>query len=204
MCQNRMGGNLSNLEKHEFIHIPKTGGSSIEEAFKVQGYGVAKYDDRTRRKSCSYHSPNRLEPSLPTWCIFRDPLERFVSEHKWQSDKKKHTSTWNGPRECTPESLNRHVHEAYEMQLQHKTTGHCHYLPQSAYDCDVRLSFDDLDRNVIKFARDHMSIDLPSIPWKNVRKEKCPLTPHDLSPESQALLRSMYHDDFSIQTQSLS
>lgn len=55
-----------------FIHIPKNAGTSICKYFRMQGEGEGHH--------VSYNESDELQ-SMPTFCIVRDPIERFISNY---------------------------------------------------------------------------------------------------------------------------
>ena len=178
----------------EFRHIPKTAGSSIEKALKNAGVNVGINAERSGR--CQWHETARVNPNAQTWCVVREPLERFVSEHKWQSDTTRHGSMWNGFRECTVNALNDHVRQAYEMKLHQTSEGHCHYKPQSEYDCDIKLYFATINTDFPKFAHDMLGLENMTLDERvNDMTNKCKLTVDDLTEDSKSKLREIYAED---------
>jgi len=82
------------IMKLEFVHIPKTAGSSIESTYSDFGWGR----ERSRKEiadilgedfehPCSfYHNPFIIEdiyPGVDRFCVMRDPIDRLVSHYKW-------------------------------------------------------------------------------------------------------------------------
>ena len=179
----------------EFRHIPKTGGSSIEDTLLDFGIRVGRRNPKEQNGQCDQHTPERRDVNATTWCVIRDPLDRFVSEHKWQTDNKHHGSMWMGRRNCTKEALNEHVDQAYDRKLHETFTGHCHYLPQTNYDCDEQLLFSNLNGSVLDFAKQAYHVDISTL--KHVHDmSTCNLTKADLTQKSADKLKEMYKDDF--------
>ena len=174
----------------EFRHIPKTAGSSIEKALKNAGVNVGKHDERERSKPCSWHNTTRVNPNATTWCVVREPLERFVSEHKYQS--------WNGLHsagECSVNALNDHVKRVYDNKLHETNQAHCHYIPQSKYDCDIKLDFATINTEFPKFAHDVLGQNISFDEKINTMTKKCELTVDDLTEDSKSKLREIYAED---------
>lgn len=84
--------------KFLFIHIPKTGGSSIEQAFIDGGYGMLYRDGRMGKKSWNHirqctpqhmhrdmlESLFRIDRFDGVFTIVREPLARLKSEYIWR------------------------------------------------------------------------------------------------------------------------
>ena len=81
-----------------FIHIPKAGGTSIEQTFLANGWNMRHFDsgeDATTInpvRKCSPQHQNfnllnaqfRLERFTKIFCVVRNPLDRIISEYRWQ------------------------------------------------------------------------------------------------------------------------
>lgn len=177
----------------EFRHIPKTAGSSIENALKDAGVNVGLNDEAERSRSgpCQWHNTTRLNPNAQTWCVVREPLERFVSEHKYQSWNKLYSAG-----QCSVDALNDHVNRAYDKKLHKTSHGHCHYIPQSEYECDIMFDFAKINTEFPKFAHDVLGVENISFETKvNTMTKKCELTVDDLTEDSKRKLREMYAED---------
>lgn len=103
---------------------------------------------------------------------------------------------WNGFRECSVNALNDHVRQAYEMKLHQTSEGHCHYKPQSEYDCDIKLDFATINTDFPKFAHDMLGLENMTLDERvNDMTNKCKLTVDDLTEDSKSKLREMYAED---------
>ena len=81
-----------------FVHVPKTGGSAIEDAFRDDGWEVYFLDRRARRhpvsqlRTCSPQHMHadllgqtlRLDRMDVSVMVVREPLARFRSEYLWR------------------------------------------------------------------------------------------------------------------------
>ena len=77
-----------------FLHIPETAGSTIETLsidFKKKRCGLREHGVVWRR-ACDWHTPprdlvprERLYPAAETFCVVRDPLDRLLSEYKFEN-----------------------------------------------------------------------------------------------------------------------
>lgn len=90
-----------------FIHIPKTGGTSVEQLFKASGWEPAYLDTKVgagsvnRLRWCSpQHMHGTLLQSLLrldrfdlVFTVVRDPVARFRSEYVWRTRKREDVST---------------------------------------------------------------------------------------------------------------
>ncbi|WP_084130467.1 sulfotransferase family 2 domain-containing protein [Demequina sp. NBRC 110055] len=84
-----------------FVHIPKTGGSSVDDAFRDAGWSVALHDggggrdslNRLRRCSPQHQHAAILESTLHVdrfdaiFTYVREPTRRVVSEYVWRARK---------------------------------------------------------------------------------------------------------------------
>ncbi|WP_084101358.1 sulfotransferase family 2 domain-containing protein [Demequina sp. NBRC 110051] len=82
-----------------FAHIPKTGGSSIDDAFRAEGWSVDLHDgkggrgslNQLRRCSPQHQHGALLEATLhldrfdAIFSFVRDPLQRLLSEFVWRA-----------------------------------------------------------------------------------------------------------------------
>eukprot|EP00440_Ansanella_granifera_P005816 gb/GFBE01006308.1/.p1 GENE.gb/GFBE01006308.1/~~gb/GFBE01006308.1/.p1 ORF type:complete len:579 (+),score=130.95 gb/GFBE01006308.1/:1-1737(+) len=141
----------------KFLHIPKTGGTSIEKVAKpAQSWGAAGQADmhcaaeepcvgRTGDKCCHisdsdqqcsiWHVPPAVDTvraesyasTCQTFCVVRDPVDRFVSEFKFARKFEDHVD------ECDSKAfLSWAVHQLDEVK-KNPYTRDCHFLPQVDY-----------------------------------------------------------------------
>ncbi|MDN4478201.1 sulfotransferase family 2 domain-containing protein [Demequina sp. SYSU T00039] len=82
-----------------FVHIPKNGGGSVEDAFRSSGWSVGMLDGNMRRGSVNYYrrtTPQHIEAAVieatfrldrfdAVFTFVRDPLSRMVSEYIWRN-----------------------------------------------------------------------------------------------------------------------
>jgi hypothetical protein len=90
-----MGRELAkSIHDLDLLHIPKAAGTSIEHYGEAHGVG---WGSRTCRYPCGpeyqrngtcdisrWHDPSLAIDSRDTFCVIRDPLERWVSEYRYQ------------------------------------------------------------------------------------------------------------------------
>ncbi len=122
-----------------FIHIPKTGGTTINEIAKVEGIKW-RYNGDRRRYSCqcnTWHIPPNekiRELNIPTFCVVRNPYERVISEYRFRNH---FTSV---------ESLNDYIACRIKNLESPECIDDCHWIPQHQYVtyCDHALKYENL------------------------------------------------------------
>lgn len=143
-----------------FVHIPKNGGTAIEQAGQAGGvwwprkwlsfwHGIHMPDGSWCEK---YHVPPQYllslgDPDAPvfddpgTFCVVRHPFERAVSEYKYMLSVKwgrsmsemYGTGLYDHPK-CTAEGLNHFLQRALTNFLKGKRFLHdCHMVPQTEF-----------------------------------------------------------------------
>ncbi|GAB3273735.1 sulfotransferase family protein [Arthrobacter pigmenti] len=144
-----------------FIHVPKTGGSTIEEVFNSSGYQVMYLDGKMGPTSPNYFrkcAPQhmnaemlehafRLDKFDLTFLVARDPLARFKSRYVWSHRKQA---------SINPEISEEWVEKQFREFSTNKFVGGNHVRPQVDFltpGCDVynfetglQNIVDDLDK----------------------------------------------------------
>ena len=83
-----------------FVHVPKAGGSYVEQLFKINGFSVAFFDNGRNLNPLRCCSPQHyhkeiLEVLLKvdkmdySFMTVREPISRFISEFKMRNNKRK-------------------------------------------------------------------------------------------------------------------
>ena len=85
---------LAAADALSFLHIPETAGSTIETLsidFKKKRCGFRE-NGVVWKRACDWHTPprdiqprERLYPAAETFCVVRDPLDRLLSEYKFEN-----------------------------------------------------------------------------------------------------------------------
>ena len=188
---------VTSLKDLFFIHIPRTGGTAIEEFGKTLG---VRWGRRSRENdagysngvhsSCSFwHRPLRAHPkSKHTFCIVRSPLERAVSEYRFTH-----------PTRCSAKGLNEYLRRVLVNKEPSKND--CHFVAQTEFVrfCDSVLCYRDADSlaDLLKKAAGKDSNKSMQVPWlrPHKRNANCDLRVSDLDQNIVSLLRSEFGKD---------
>ena len=82
------------MVKLEFVHIPKTGGTSIEHTYNEYKFGKFSINCiGTENKDCNsfWHNCqpiNRMYNNSKTFCVIRNPIDKLISEIKYRDRKR--------------------------------------------------------------------------------------------------------------------
>ena len=133
---------LAAADALSFLHIPETAGSTIETLsmdWKKKRCGKNE-NGVVWRRACDWHTPprdihprERLYPATQTFCVIRDPLDRLLSEYKFEH---------RGSRDKLHDASNAirwiryHAHHIARRRrgdsaLSAPFPNRCHFLPQS-------------------------------------------------------------------------
>jgi hypothetical protein len=210
----------------EFLHIPKTGGTTVELA--ASNYGVNWGSMRFNNFSCfgdmanpthyvsAHHVPpaHAIEPIKQVYakaervfCISRHPYDRLISEFKYrvglhwfkfENELPGWLPEWTT---CTAESLNRFI----EMELfdfpSHQYDLDLHLIPQSTYIWEGEKQWCTdilrLDGFPDNFNTLMEKLNMDvRVKAEHNNEAKCKLTSADLLNTSRSLILSAYRDDF--------
>jgi len=205
----------------EFIHIPKTGGTTIESIGLAYGlnWGMYRFGNYSGYDAVAGHndvwlSAHHVPPAEASWpirklyssaerifCITRNPYDRLTSEYKYRLENRKRQDLFVGD-DCTADSLNFFVQKV----LRNFMSGDryfldAHLIPQSKYIwegekkwCTDVLRLDGLPWNFNKLMK---SLDVNAhIDGEHENPSTCQLTSAALSNKSKSLIQSVYQDDF--------
>lgn len=189
-----------------FIHVPKTGGSTIEEVFRSSGYEVMYLDGKMGPGSANYFrkcAPQHMNAEMLehnfqldrfdlTFMVVRNPLARFKSRYVW-SQRKRDT--------LSPEVNADWVEKQFREYSSNPFVGGNHVRPQIDFltpGCDVynfelgmQTIIDDLDSR-FNFALNH---EIPNVrEGKSVSK----MSSKDVvvSPGLERRIKEFYADDY--------
>ncbi len=138
--------------KFTFIHIPKTGGTSIENSLYINGINVGRFANKKKvlfqrdKYKCDslWHIPYKKFVNN-SFCIIRNPYERIISEYKYR----KISNTGN----CNCEKFLLFTKNKLKTFEKKPSVNDCHYIEQNTFSekADVVIFFENLKKRVGKF-----------------------------------------------------
>ena len=203
-----------------FIHIPKTGGTYVENLLKESGYHIGINDKflesynkcklpkvKGKKKSkceCKFwHIPPKYNSKINfnnfiTFTIVRNPIDRFVSEFNYNKygDLERYSKKLN-----SKSNINKFAKFLKKNKNIYK--GNCHLLNQSEYLTDYYgnkveniIHQENLDEELEKFINKY-KLNVKLKKQKNNIKEKN-YTQNDLNTESKNIIKNYYKEDFKL------
>lgn len=229
----------SNLK---FVHIAKTGGSSVEAGGKSAGLKWGRNDPAfklpqhklglglPRLCRSAWHEPFHLSVGwrpngVQTFCVARDPVERFVSEFnyraKLENGRRKPVAAGyslrpaaarpSGPEGCPlPADLNRWASAAIVQLKRSRYAYDCHLLPTAEFvsGCSFVVPYDRGLDTLQKFLRHTFNISALTFQLLNQgfgskhsakrARRRCAMAATDLSPAIRQQLQGFYAEDVGI------
>ena len=163
----------------KFIHIPKTGGTSIEMAAKNYGILYGQFDTTLKSfNNCnSWHCPQKTETYR--FCVIRNPYERLISQFYHENEVIDYNS----------DKLNKFIKTKMNIIKKNIHESDNHFLQQYKYYemCDIAISFENLEHNYNNLMKifNLPSMKLLKLPGGNKQQEK---------RKNYKLIRFKYHD----------
>lgn len=128
-------------QKILYVHVPKTAGSSVLELFKENGYEVSYFDEGSIKPYKGLCGSQHIHAELIKqefnladfsyiFSIYRDPVERLISEYTWRCSK--------GGQKYP--SFKYWVELIFDLYEQNNYVNDNHIRPQSEFyfdECDV-------------------------------------------------------------------
>jgi hypothetical protein len=190
-----------------FIHIPKTGGSTIEQVFKNSGYQEDFRDGKTGAGTINYlrrSTPQHMQGSILRqtfqlrrfdliFLIVRNPLARFRSEYLWRN-RKTEVSLEVG-------AIERWGLTAFADYARNHYLFDNHIRPQIEFNVPGALVYyfeDGLDEVVRRLNEDHgLGLD-PLVPHVRTAKGATGASSSDvvISERLERRIREFYFEDF--------
>lgn len=159
----------SSHDKLTFVHIPRTGGSTVESCSSWFPEGMSSWGTRSENikglkkvvgselisgsvnKCYGQHVPPSMRPETPennpynnresNFCVVRHPYDRLVSQFGFEN------SFYKG-RECTKESMNTWLLQSLKEVKSGKVfLEDCHFTPQSMYVYGIDQATGKLNKN---------------------------------------------------------
>lgn len=190
----------------KFMHITKTGGTSIEEAGLKLNVTWGMYHTKREKAYGFWHAlPTTKDAALlrkyDWFTVVRNPFDRVVSEFwcKWGGSGR--------PRHVNASNFNAFI----AQQLKTDDAGNLrrpshvgHYVPQTKYLSLLNLG-PDIVLRVLRFehlARDFAHLlrlsGLPNVDMPLVNKNRRPFNVSHLTLDTAALIRRVYRSDFEV------
>ena len=184
--------------KLKFMHIPKTAGTSIENAAKKNNLLWGRFATTLKSSNgcCSWHCPQEKLPYC--FCVIRNPFDRFISQFYHANEVKDYNS----------EKLNNFI-ELKIPQIENKMNiDHNHFLPQYKFyeKCHIIISFDNLQNNLKNLMEifDLPPLTLHELAGGKVQQKKRgkitinKLTYLDINEKNRSLIKQIYKLDFEL------
>lgn len=190
-----------------FIHIPKTGGSTIETVFKNSGFQIQYLDGKVGR-----HTVNHLRKCTPqhmhadmlenmfwmqnfdmAFMIVRDPVSRFKSEYIWRN-RKNFTGT-------DSKAVSKWADRSFSEYESNKFIYDNHFRPQTEFytpGAEV-YRFEDGLQNVVNKLNDRHNLSLETeIPKLKDAKKRTGFSSSDVvvTPEIDKKIKDFYRKDY--------
>ena len=206
---------LDNRRKKVFVHIPKTGGTSIEEflnsynisvgaryknwhnapLYALNNTFITKIDENGLHYSCSpWHIPpiNYIPNSV---AVVRDPVKRMISEFVYSINFFSYKEEGMGfTTSC--ESFNEWVPFVLNRYIQFPSQNDCHFIPQwhFAKHASKIYSFEDGGENFFSKVVSYFNLNTTHVVKKNSPKYSnnyfdC------ISPENIKRIKEFYYED---------
>jgi len=190
---------MTRAETWQFVHVPKTGGTAIEDAGYVVGlrWGrFARFGPCAVAGTSHWHHPPALHPEVyaghPLFAIAREPHARLVSDFRYLHRERAIGESLD------PGGLNAFV----ARWLRDPPPGNVgnHLRPQTdlthgAHPVDVILPFSTFPACADRFfAQVGLPIRIPGV----VNATRRTVTVDDLTPASRAIIAEVYARDFDL------
>ena len=186
------------VKKLKFIHIPKTGGTSIENAAKNNNLLWGRFDTslKSYKNISAWHCPQKIPHYC--FCVIRNPFDRIISQ--FYHDNKNN--------DYNKKKLNNYIKVKISQFKNNKNINDNHFLHQYKFyeKCDIIISFDNLENNVNKlmkmFKLHPLILDkLPGGVEQQKKRRNAQinrLTNLDINNKNKTLIKEIYKLDFEL------
>lgn len=197
-----------------YIHIPKTGGTAIENMGRQLGYSWGRFDrhydgmpgdghPRGSNTACGsggspwhepFHYARRPGPQQ-TFCVIREPISRFLSEYNFRANKQT----------CGPDFLEQYVEtKLNQLYVRSRHDDDCHLLPQEDYvqSCDYVIPHDKKLAGLTMFLRVRFNVSIKQFdqvqPIFAAQGKRCDAKVHNLTDKALDRIKTVYKADIQI------
>lgn len=183
----------------KFIHIPKTGGTSIEMAAKRNNLLWGTFDKSLKNHKCvcsPWHCPQKVNTYC--FCVIRNPYDRFISQFYHE----------NKIEDYTRENLNKFIKIKIPKIKNNINIDDNHFLPQIKFyeKCDIIISFENLQKNLNKLTKlfnlSNLVLDnLPGGKTQQIKRKSSiinRLTYLDIEENHRIIIKNIYKSDFDL------
>ena len=180
------------------MHIPKTAGTSIENAAKKNNLLWGRYDTtlKSYKNISAWHCPQEIPPYC--FCVIRNPFDRFISEFYHANKIKDYNS----------EKLNNFIEVTIPLIKNNMNINDNHLLPQYKFyeKCHIIISFNNLQNNLNNLMKifNLPSLILDKLAGGEVQQKKRGkitinrLTYLDINEKNRSLIEQIYKLDFEL------
>ena len=204
-----------------FVHVPKTGGVALKKSLQEQcsvmsvstyspqslllrGESRPKQPAFTRLLSRGHMSVTDVHPSIPTFCILREPYSRVRSAFRFLKEGGKHGEVWECPEREMMELLQSNkIHTISDIftlrdaTLRKRILNHPHMRPQHEFICAKGTTTVLVDNVfVLESGPAHDVANMLHIPRFRLEQRNKSHAPYTLSVQDKRHIRKHYEKDF--------
>lgn len=194
-CRNMV---VSHMKRCIFIHIPKTGGTSVEQFIRDHDKNDIQYLGVRNNRSMHHMTASQLKIELPLtqyntyyrFSIVRNPYDRLLSEYYWSpviGYKKGHTKT----------EFLKHVIYIVRHQLYYTNIYFDHFIPQYKFVYDQKklqvhhlFKFEDMEW-IKKYLSKKLNISSEFPCFNRTETEK-----EEWTDDERKIIYKLYQEDF--------
>lgn len=205
-----------------FVHVPKTGGVALKKCLQEQCcvmsastyspqslllWGRSNHKQTpnyTRVLSRGHMSVTDVDPSVPTFCILREPYSRVRSAFRFLKEGGQHSEVWECPEREMMQLFKKHriqtisdIFTLRDTALRKRILEHPHMRPQHEFICAKGTTDVLVDHVfVLETLRAHDIAQLLHIPSFRLEQRNKSRIPYTLSPQDKQHIQNHYQNDF--------